>query len=195
MKNNLYQIHILLKHSKPRIWRRILINADDPMENLHNAIQLTMGWIDCHLHEFRIGEKAYCPKYDEDLIDWDDSYMLDYKKLKILDFLKKPNDRILYEYDFGDGWEHEIKLEKIFDADGKLLLPLCIKGKMNCPPEDSGGIWGYYHILEAISDSEHEMHQEYKEWMDPDFDPEYFDIEEANAQLIGNFIDNMDDPI
>lgn len=126
---------------------------------------------------------------------WDDSFMYDYKDMKVSDILIKENEKITYEYDFGDGWEHEIKLEKILNIGGKLPLPICIKGKMGCPPEDCGSIWAYSDMLESLKDPKHVMYQEYKEWIGPDFDPEYFDIKETNAQVISNYFDIMDDPI
>jgi hypothetical protein len=159
------------------------------------AIQYSMGWLNYHLHEFRKDGKAYSPKTDDDIGHWDDSFMFDYKNMKISDILMQENEKIEYEYDFGDGWEHDIKLEKVLNIDGNLPYPICIKGKMACPPEDCGGIWGYHDMLEGLKDPKHEMHREYREWIDPDFDPETFDIEEANAQLTSRFLDGLGDLI
>ena len=113
MKSSVYQIHILLKDSKPRIWRRILINSTSLLADLHLAIQASMGWLNYHLHQFIKDDINYSPRTPDDIDYWDDSYMIDYKNTIISDLLTKEKDKIMYEYDFGDDWEHYITLEKI----------------------------------------------------------------------------------
>ena len=97
--------------------------------------------------------------------------------------LKKEKDTLIYEYDFGDSWEHKILLEKILTDDGKTVLPVCIKGKRASPPEDCGGIWGYEELLETISNPKHPDHEEMLEWLGGEFDPEAFDLEQINKDL------------
>jgi hypothetical protein len=90
-----------------------------------------------------------------------------------------------YEYDFGDDWLHAILIEKILPPAPDQKLPVCIKGKRACPPEDVGGIWGYELFLEAIADPEHEEHDSYLVWVGGEFDPEAFDLDAINARLRG----------
>ena len=90
---------------------------------------------------------------------------------------------MVYEYDFGDSWEHNIRLEKILPFDPDAVLPLCLKAKGACPPEDVGGIWGYSNFMEALSDPDHPEHTEYKEWVGGGFDPAAYDIKEVNEML------------
>jgi len=97
--------------------------------------------------------------------------------------LKKEKDSLIYEYDFGDSWEHKIILEKILPYDASLKVPSCIKGKRACPPEDCGGIWGYQNLVEIIKDPSHPEHEEMLEWLGGEFDPEYFDMNETNRML------------
>jgi len=97
--------------------------------------------------------------------------------------LRKEKDSLIYEYDFGDGWEHKIILEKVLPHDTSLDVPRCIKGKRACPPEDCGGIWGYQDLIEIINDTSHPEHEEMLEWLGGDFDPEYFDVNETNEIL------------
>ena len=97
--------------------------------------------------------------------------------------LTTEKDKIEYEYDFGDGWVHEIKLEKILPADNTMKSPVCTDGALACPPEDCGGIWGYAQMLEALKDPHHEQHEETLEWIGEEFDPELFDIETVNKLL------------
>jgi hypothetical protein len=175
-----YQLKIGLNGSKPPIWRRFLIANSATLPELHMAIQIIMGWTNSHLHQFIVGDSYYGmpdPDFDMDLNTIDES------QYRISQLLKTEKDSIVYEYDFGDGWEHKITLEKILTFDPKQNLPFCIKAKGACPPEDVGGIWGYYDFLEAINDSKHSEHQSYKEWIGDDFDSDAYDIEETNKVL------------
>ncbi len=110
---------------------------------------------------------------------------LDSRKTKLNKILVGEKDTLKYEYDFGDGWDHTIVLEKIVEVDDHQPIPVCIKGKRNCPPEDCGGVWGYEDLLEIISDPKHPEHEEMLEWLGVEFDPEYFNLEEINEQLNG----------
>ena len=125
-----------------------------------------MGWENDHLYQFVKGKIFYSPDYATDV---------EYEKIKISDLLKKEKDKILYEYDFGDSWEHDILLEKILPDDKKFKSPVCIEGKMACPPEDCGGVWGYSELLEILKHPDHEEYEEYTEWIGGDFDPDHFD--------------------
>jgi hypothetical protein len=118
---------------------------------------------------------------DDDM--WEDMNSVDYKKMKIFDLLTVEKEKIIYEYDFGDGWEHEIILEKILPVDKKLKYPICLAGKMNCPPEDCGGVWGYAEMIEILKQPKHEEYENIIEWLGDELDPEYFDKEEVNEYL------------
>ncbi len=177
MAKKVYQLKINLKGMSPTIWRRILVQPDTSLIDFHRIIQCTMGWTNSHLHLFKNGGEEYSPKEFE-VEDSKDSRVVKLNKL-----LKREKDRILYEYDFGDGWEHIILLEKIIEVDDKEQVPKCLKGKRNCPPEDCGGIWGYHDFLQIISDPQHEEYEETMEWCGEEFDPEYFNIESINELL------------
>lgn len=110
--------------------------------------------------------------------------MLDEEDVRLADVLREPKQRIQYEYDFGDGWVHEIMLEKILPREKQELLPVCVKGKRACPPEDCGGVWGYEALLKVLSDPKHEQYEDMQEWVgDDDFDPEAFCPDSANQRL------------
>jgi len=81
----------------------------------------------------------------------------------------------MYTYDFGDNWEHRVLVEKILPAEPGKTCPLCLAGKRACPPEDCGGVWGYQELLVALADPQHPDHDQYREWVPEDFDPESFD--------------------
>jgi hypothetical protein len=181
-KKEIFQIKIFLKRSKPKIWRRILVPSDMKLFDLHKVLQTTMGWTNSHLHQFIKDGVYYTEKMADDDF-WDDAMSVDYKKMKVSSLLDYVKDKMMYEYDFGDGWEHEILLEKVLPFDKNLLLPVCLDGRMNCPPEDCGGTWGYENMLEILNQPEHPEYKDTKEWLSEDFDPGHFSIDEVNQGL------------
>ncbi len=178
-----YQLKILLKNSKPPIWRRFLIDDSTTLSKLHLAVQIIMGWTNSHLHQFIHNNEFYGvvdPDFDMGMD------IIDESKYTISQLLIKEKDSITYEYDFGDGWEHVITLEKIIPFDSKQALPSCIKAKGACPPEDVGGVWGYSDFLEAMSDPNHPEHENFKEWIGDTFDPDFCDVDVIN-QLLADY--------
>ena len=137
-----------------------------------------MGWTNSHLHQFVYEGLIYMEPDPMDELD-----SKDYRKVSIAQLLKKGKDKILYEYDFGDGWMHEILLEKILKKEEYQIYPICVSGENACPPEDCGGIPGYRNLVEVISNPKHEEYQEWMEWLGGKFDPEAFDKEEINEML------------
>jgi hypothetical protein len=130
------------------IWRRLLVTSDTTIAQLHAILQTAMGWEDLHLHRFRIYGKQY-GIYREGGILFDDNPF----QVKLSDFKLRPGERFEYEYDMGDFWQHDIRLEQVLPAQAAPLNPLksypvCIAGAGDCPPEDSGGPPGYQHLLE-----------------------------------------------
>ena len=173
-----YQIKITLIGSKPPIWRTVLVPGDIKLDALHIVIQVAMGWTDSHLHQF-IANKQFYGMLDDDL----DMDVEDETKYKLSQLLTKEKDSLVYEYDFGDSWEHKILLEKILPFDANIALPVCLKGKRACPPEDCGGVWGYEELINTLSDPKNPDYEEMMEWLDGEFDPEAFDLEEVNEDL------------
>ncbi len=173
-----YQLKIVLMGSSPSIWRRIEVFADTLLPDLHKIIQSTMGWYNTHLHQF-IHNKEFYMARDHSM----EIPAKDYNKVKCSDLLKNVGDKILYEYDFGDGWLREIKLEKISTM-GERHCPFCTDGENACPAEDCGGIPGYAHLTEVLTDPNHEDHERMKDWLGVDnFDPKSFDVDFVNKRL------------
>ena len=180
--NHVYQFKITLGGSKPPIWRRIQVPETYTFWDIHVAIQDAMGWLGYHLHEFEVVNPSTGLKQTIGTPDDDSgsSVLLD-RRQKIADYFSMANESAYYVYDFGDAWEHEILLEKILPREKGVEYPICIKGKRACPPEDSGGIWGYGELLEIIKDPQHEEYEEMLEWLGgDDFDPKYFDVNAVN---------------
>jgi len=175
------QFKITLRDIKPPIWRRIQIPETYTFWDLHVAIQDAMGWSDYHLHEFEMGGPSTGLKVNIGIPDEDfGREILPGWKQKITDYFSMGNRLAEYIYDFGDNWEHIIKLEKIFPRDKNIDYPICIDGKRACPPEDCGGIWGYENFLEIINDPDNEEYEDMIEWVGGEFDPEHFDVKEVS---------------
>ena len=179
-----FQFKITLKNIKPPIWRRIQVK-DCTLDKLHEHIQTAMGWTNSHLHQFEIGgvrhgdPELLCEGFE------DETPPVNSLRTKVSKIVPKDGKRFRfeYEYDFGDGWEHEILFEGCLKAEKGTRYPLCIEGQRACPPEDVGGPFGYQEYLEALTDPKHERHKEFMEWSGS-FDPEAFNAEagnEANA--------------
>ena len=135
-----------------------------------------MGWENYHLYKFTIRGIDYSiPDFELE--------MENAKRTKLDDVISSERERLVYEYDFGDGWEHDILVEKILPAEKGKRYPICITGKRACPPEDCGGIWGYAELLEIIQDPDHEEYEEKMEWLGEEFDPEEFDLNRVNRML------------
>lgn len=179
------QLKITLKYSKPPIWRRIQIPADGTFLHLHAAIQDSFGWEESHLHVFRFGERSEEPVNigPREPEDWGfEGDRLIEKEVLLKDWFQQEGRKCTYEYDFGDGWEHIIVLEKILPAEPNTQYPRCISGKRACPPEDSGGIGGYEEKLEILKHPRSKYYKETRDWMGEDFDPEHFDLKEIEFQ-------------
>ena len=176
----IYQIKVTLEDSKPPIWRRLLVRSDITLAGLHRIIQAAMGWWDYHLHQFIVGGTYFGephPDYD-DYLD-----MHDERDVTLRQIVPGEGFKFRYEYDFGDSWLHQVLVEKILPPEPGQHYPACLKGRRACPPEDVGGIWGYYGFLEAIQDPNHPEHEDYKEWIGGEFNPEAFDLDEVNRAL------------
>lgn len=177
------QLKVTLKHFKPLIWRRVQVRSDTNLGELHGIFQLAMGWGNCHLHHFIVGKRpnflfigAQEPDAGNDLEE---------DEVMVSEVLPAAKSKMVYEYDFGDSWEHEVIVEKIVPAEEGVYYPRCLAGENACPPEDVGGVWGYADFLKAIEDPDHEEHESYLDWVGEGFDPKEFDLELVNKRLTG----------
>ena len=138
MNGSIYQIKVTLRDSKPPIWRRLLVTGDTTLVQLHSILQEAMGWEDSHLHMFMVNDERYTLPYDPDHLA--ELRARDSRRVILGDVVKAEGEKFVYEYDFGDGWQQIIEVEKTQPPDPKQKLPVCIKGKRACPPEDVGGL-------------------------------------------------------
>ncbi|MFQ5424615.1 MAG: plasmid pRiA4b ORF-3 family protein, partial [Phycisphaerae bacterium] len=204
--STILELRITLRSTKPPIWRRVAVPSDVTLADLHEIVQIAMGWSGGHLHQFSLkttvrqpspvelmrlmqsgkfedvadrlrGERVFIDGRMEAMEGEDES------GVTLGELCRKVKDKITYEYDFGDGWLHTIEVTKTYAPKDGVRYPVCLAGKWACPPEDCGGVWGYYEMLAAAKDPDHPEHETYRDWLAPGFDPEAFDREAVNAQL------------
>ena len=174
----LLQVRITLKDvDSPPVWRRVLIPAAYSLDRVHAVIQAAMGWEDYHLHAFRVGDVGYAAPSQDDELGYRDE-----RQVRLAD-LATAADRIDYEYDFGDSWEHELVIEKRTVAADDDVYPVCTDGEGACPPEDCGGSYGFAELKELLAGPPSAEREEMLEWAGSDYDPVRFDLATANAAV------------
>ena len=174
-----YQLKVVLRGSEPPIWRRVLVPADIKLSSLHRVMQVLMDWTDDHQHQFTVLSK---PQSRAD--SGQDVHPADESRFRLCDVAPTPGSELLYEYDFGDSWDHHITVEKSVPRDRETPChPVCLAGERASPPDDCGGVMRYAHIVRAIRDRDHPENGELVERYGPDFNPEAFSIERVNARL------------
>jgi Plasmid pRiA4b ORF-3-like protein len=178
----IYQLKVTLLGPRPPIWRQLLVPADLTLAQLHDVLQVAMGWQECHMHEFSAGGRYFGRP------DPEDRFMgmppvEDERRVRLSSLLRKIGAKVIYTYDLGDSWEHSIVLQKCLPAVPTLTYPICTGGKLASPPEDCGGIGGFYDLLDALKDPTHEQHEELQDWVGGDYDPEAFSIDPVNRML------------
>lgn len=186
MSHIVYQLRIALSGSEPPIWRSIQVLGSTALSDLHDIVQAVMGWKNEHFYQFIINDRCYG---DAELGAGESR--IDASAVTLGHVVKRPKTEFIYEYDFSDGWEHEILVEKIRplgDGDPE-DYPTCLAGENACPPEDCGGIFGYYELLSVLKDASHPAHAELKKQYGS-FDPATFDPEKANDMLQTMFFDD-----
>lgn len=143
-----FRIRLDLLHTKSPVWRRVDVSGDITLPRLHDVIQAAMGWTDSHLHRFCTGNDRNSPEFltQFDLDEGDDGMLED--DVRLDQVVAVEGDRLWYDYDFGDGWGHLLRVEKVLDSPPD--APRCLAGRLACPPEDCGGTWGYHDLAEWV---------------------------------------------
>jgi hypothetical protein len=176
-----YQLRIELKHVEPLIWRRVLVPENVTLARLHAILLGAMGWGGGHLHEFRIARCRYGIPDEEDWQEGDP--LFDERRFRLKGLVESGARRFTYLYDFGDGWEHSVKIEDLVPPSSNDALIRCIACENAGPPEDVGGPDGYAEFLTAINNPAHEEHASMLRWVGGPFDPAAFAIADANERL------------
>ena len=178
-----YELRIQLDDIKPVIWRSVVVPSGITLDRLHDVIQIAMGWLDYHLHLFKIDGRRFSEAPTEDGFGFDDDDD-DEALVRLNEVLKNEKAKFSYVYDFGDDWRHTVTLTRIIDIpDGHVMKLQCLDGKRARPPEDVGGLPGFERFREAINDKNHPEHEHYRCWYGGRFYPNRFRIDEVNEEL------------
>lgn len=164
------QLRIQLLDIEPAIVRVVRVPASMTLDRLHDVLQDALGWLDCHLHEFHLPDGRRVGMADGDWPE-DDMRPLDERSMKLTEAFAH-GAPVIYQYDFGDDWEHLITVEDAGPKTADDTRPWLVAAARACPPEDCGGSGGYELMLEALADPDHEEHDSYLDWTDGGYDPD-----------------------
>lgn len=176
-----HRLKVTLRQVKPPIWRRIEVPSDIKLSDLSDVLEAAMGWYGGHLHAFEAGGVVYEPPDPEGF-----SFgrrPVDERKARLGEVIPVVGSKMRWDYDFGDGWEHDVLVEAIAPRQAEVTYPICLTGKRACPPEDCGGPWSYGDLLAVLADPAHPEHDELVEWLPPGFNPAEFDAGEATVDM------------
>jgi len=180
--SEIYELKVTLLGTSPPIWRRLQVPADMTLAQLHDVLQTAMGWQDGHMHEFSVGQRRFGrPDPQARLMGLPS--VENERTVRLSSLLSRTGSKVIYTYDFGDSWEHSIVLEKRLLGDPNATYPVCTDGQLACPPEDCGGIPGFYDLVEVLNDPNHKRHEEMLDWVGDDFDPQAFSVDQVNRML------------
>jgi len=182
-----FELKVTLRGVRPPIWRRIRVSGHRTLAEFHEILQEVIGWTNTHLHQFEIAGRYFVPTSTED--EELDIQGEDESAITLAEAVRLAGKSFRYDYDFGDGWEHTIQVEKVLPAEAKSAVPVCLAGARRCPPEDCGGPYGYQELLEALRDPSNPQYTEMREWIadlfgsEARFNPEAFSTEAVNESL------------
>jgi len=170
------ELRVTLREIEPAIWRMVRVPADLTLGQLHDVLQTAFGWTNSHLHDFQVGDVRF------GMDDVEDELFSVPEDAAPLGGIVRTGSKFIYRYDFGDDWEHEIKVERIVEgaADESVV---CLDGARRCPPEDCGSTGGYQRMLEVLADPTDPEHREMKVWVGRGYNPEKFDLTAVNKKL------------
>ncbi len=184
-----FRVRLDLQGAKPPVWRRLELPGDMTLPRVHDVIQAAMGWTDSHLHRFTTSSDPRASYFltQFDLDEGDEGILED--DVRLDQVVAAKDDRLFYEYDFGDGWHHVLKVEEVLDTPPPTAR--CLTGKLACPPEDCGGLGGYEELATWVRSGYDDAHlpdvfdsaEDGRDWLPLDWHPDHFDVEEVNAAL------------
>ncbi len=174
-KQKIYEFRVSLNGTDPLVWRTFGVPADYTTHDLHEILQIVMGWHNSHCHIFRIGGKEYSSDLGLEGVSS--------QSIRLATAIKKSPSGFEYLYDMGDSWSHRVEFVSSTTRRQE-SPPMCWAGEMACPPEDVGGIGGFEEFKRALADPTHEEHEQWREWAGDDYDPSVFSVRQATAGLI-----------
>jgi Plasmid pRiA4b ORF-3-like protein len=177
--DSVLRLKVTLLGTRPPVWRRLEVSSRSSLATFHDVLQQAMGWTDSHLHLFQAGTVRWSDR-SSDL----GPAVRDERKSTLAQVLRHPGASLDYEYDFGDGWQHHIVLEEILPHSPGGPVAVCVGGRRRCPPEDCGGIGGFFDLLARLRDGDSPERRDLIEWLGGEVDFDSFDQQEVNRQLV-----------
>ena len=177
------RVRIVLDETEPPVWRRLEVAGDLNLAELHDVLQAAMGWTDSHLHNFLASRDRRVPPILTDFDEEEGDEGLNERDVRLDQVLQEVGDEFYYAYDFGDGWEHAIRLEEVLAYDDSLPRARLLAGDRACPPEDCGGPGGYADLVDAVTHGPRTADQRERLMWAGDWDPGAFSIEETAKEL------------
>lgn len=179
----IFTLRLELANVKPAVWRLVQMPGDNTLDDVHELFQCAMGWTNSHLHNFIVSGKEYAPKWSE----YDMVKVRDERRTSLDRAVHLAGRRFQYNYDFGDGWHHDVTVEQIRPWEKGSWVTKCLGGERACPPEDCSGPNGYERLLSVVADPSHKDHEELDLWLNGDrrrrFDRNEFDLEWTDQKL------------
>jgi len=172
-----FRLHVWIRQISPMIWRRLLVRSDSTIADLHYTLQIAVGWSDAHLNQFHIHGQDYGVYHDGGV-----SFSTNPNQVRLCDFQFRINERFRYDYDFGDGWQHEVRVEARLALDDKLIYPRCIGGQRRAPPEDCGGPLAFMARRDAVPLQVEDLFEDIEE-----------DLEANDIEVIRDRVDDIDE--
>jgi hypothetical protein len=170
------QFHVV--GCEPRIWRRFLVRESMWLSRLHDTIQIAFDWFDYQTHAFNLDDLRFGnPLKRDELVIEDD------RDVTLVDLDLEHRERFTYGYHFGEGWQVDLRIERIGTTEKGLHYPVCLGGERAGPPEDCGGLEAFHDMLACIKEPNTELGREWLEWLGPDYDPAAFDLAKVNKAL------------
>ncbi|HNC22916.1 MAG TPA: plasmid pRiA4b ORF-3 family protein [Opitutaceae bacterium] len=163
---------------QPRVWRRLLVRESMWLSRLHDSIQVIFDWYDYQTHAFNFDDLRYGNPLRRDELTIEDD-----RDVSLADLDLEHRAQFTYGYHFGEGWQVEIKVEKVVALEKGTAYPSCIGGERAGPPEDCGGLEAFHDMLACIKEPDTDLGREWLEWLGPDYDPETCDPEKLNKAL------------
>lgn len=180
---HIFQLRVTLRYIKPPVWRRFLVPDNWLLGDLHPVLVTVMGWAGYHMHAFRFGGGFNPTEYStRRMVIECGPRVQDENQVLLCYLIRRQGQTFSYEYDFGDSWQHEVKVEKILPYNPSVALPVCLAGARACPPEDCGSFPGYAKVLQVLQKAETAEDRDLRKWVGR-YDPDHFDLEAVNRRL------------
>jgi hypothetical protein len=174
---SVHTLRVSLRDVDPTVWRRVVVPSETKLPRLARWLEAVLGWEGYHLHSFNVaGLQFGAPDEDAD-------HVIDERRVTVKQILPELGSVLRWDYDFGDGWEHDVVVEAIEEPSPSVRYPVCVDGAQACPPEDCGGVSGYDELREVLADPTHEEYEHLREWAPDGFDPDHFDVVAANRRM------------